>query len=129
MLIATTKEEALNVVRKELKTAALNKTGTVIGATKGGVWRAVAILGHEGWKWASDAQQAADIPQGQFPSVPPCALEVYLSLAGKQGGTIHGAIADVKKQGREFRERLVAGLEAVLWDDMGKEALMEAACF
>lgn len=123
-----TAQEALTHVRMSLKTAALNKTQTVIGATKAGVWRAVMVKGSEGWRMASAAQQAAAIPQGQFPAIPPTAMDIYLKLAGKQGGTIHQAIADVKKQGREFRERLVEELSAATWDLMGTEALMEAAC-
>ena len=128
-MFANTTEEALAVVRTKLATAQLNKTGTVIAATKGGTWRAVAYKGNLGWAWATEAQQAVALPDASFPPAPPTALEVYLKVAGKQGGTIHQAIADVKSQGRTFRERLVDELSAALWDRSGAEKLMEAACY
>lgn len=129
MIIANSTEEALALVRENLTTAQLNKAGNVIAATKGGTWRAVAYKGNLGWSWATPAQQAAILPDAQFPPQPPTALEVYLKVAGLQGGTIHQAIADVKSQGRNFRERLVAELDAAFWDRAGVEKLLEAACY
>jgi len=121
-----TTQEALAHVRMSLKTAALNKTATVIGATKGGVWRAVMVKGSEGWRMASAAQQAAAIPQGQFPAIPPTALEIYCTLRGWSGGTIHGAIQDLRQQGEAFRERLLNALPAAEWDSTGVDALLGA---
>lgn len=126
MLIAHTTEEALNIVRKDLKTAQLNKTATVIAAVRGGEWIAVAYKGTEGWMKATNAHQAQPLPAAQFPPIPPTALEVYCKVRGWAGGTIHQAIQDLKKQGNDFRERLLNELPAAQWDDYGVNALLAA---
>lgn len=126
-MIANTTQEALSEIRKTLSTAQLNKAGNVIAALKGGQWKAVAYKGSGGWMKATEAQQAHALPANLFPAPPPTALEVYCKLRGWAGGTIHGAIADLKTQGASFRDRLLDELPACEWDTMGVESLLKAA--
>ena len=124
--LATTPDQALSIVREKLKTAQLNKSRTVIAATKGGEWTAVAYKATDGWKPATVAQMAQALPAAQFPEIPPTALEVYCKVRGWKGGTIHQAIADLKEQGAEFRDRLLSALPAAEWDSYGVDALLAA---
>ncbi len=125
-MIANTTQEALAIVRLTLSRAQLNKAGTVIAAMKNGQWYAVAYKGSEGWMPATQAQQAQPLPPALFPPVPPTALEVYCKVRGWAGGTIHGAIADLKTQGETFRDRLLDELLAC-GDAHGVDLLLAAA--
>ncbi len=119
-------EEALAIVRLSLKTAQLNKTSTVIAALKGREWYAVAYKGSEGWCKASPAQQVSPLPSASFPAIPPTALEIYCALRGWAGGTIHGAVADLRQQGASFRDRLLDELCTADDKDPGVEMLLGA---
>jgi len=124
--LAASPDQALSVVREHLKTAQLNKSRTVIAATKGGEWTAVAYKGTDGWMPATMQQMGQALPAAQFPPIPPTALEVYCNLRGWAGGTIHQAIADLKQQGNEFRDRLLDALTAAEWDGNGVDLLLAA---
>lgn len=122
----TNTEQALSIVRDRLKTAQLNTTRTVIAATIGGQWYAVAYKGSQGWCEANTTQRAQSLPSGQFPSIPPTALDIYCKLRGWQGGTIHQAVSDLRQQGTSFKDRLMDELPAAEWDTMGVDALLSA---
>lgn len=122
----STTEQALAIVRERFKTAQLNDKRTVIAATSGGKWKAIAYKGAQGWCNATMAQQSVDLPTHQFPQIPPTALEIYCELRGWAGGTIQQAVNDLREQGRSFRERLLDELPRAEYDTMGVDALLSA---
>lgn len=126
LLSAQTPDQALSVVRTKLKRAELNKARTVIAAVRDGHWYPVAYKGSEGWLPATMAQKGNALPATMFPSIPPTALEVYCKLRGWAGGTIHQAVADLKKQGKEFRDELLDALNRVPTDDTGLDMILGA---
>lgn len=125
-MIAKTLEAALAQVRLTLKNAQPNNAGTVIAALKSNQWHAVAYKTSEGWMSATMNQQAQALPAHLFPAIPPTALQVYCQAVGWQGGTIHQAIADLKKQSNDFRNRLLEALPKAEWDAHGVDMLLAA---